>query len=128
MEGEGEADRKEESAEPRGGGAAKAVDDEAETGAGSRRRAVGEMDSLERAKHWTALHVAQTIWHFIYGRVGSQISTWERDHPGASRERFMAVITHRTRLRGGGGRSQTWVRRRDHPRANWEGFMAVISR
>ena len=32
VEGEGEADRKEESAEPRGGGA-KAVDDEAETGA-----------------------------------------------------------------------------------------------
>ena len=28
MEGEGEADRKEECAEPRGGGGAKAVDDE----------------------------------------------------------------------------------------------------
>ena len=36
VEGEGEADRKEESAEPRGGGGAKAVDDEAETGADRR--------------------------------------------------------------------------------------------
>ena len=49
MEGEGEADRKEESAGPRGGGGAKAVDDEAETGAdrrcevvaGLRREVVG---------------------------------------------------------------------------------------
>ena len=54
MEGEGEADRKEESAEPRGGGGAKAVDGEAETeadrrcevGAELRCRAVGEQDWL----------------------------------------------------------------------------------
>jgi len=31
------------------------------------------------------------------GRVGTQFSTWERDHE-ANREGFMAVITHRTRL------------------------------
>ena len=40
MEGEGEADRKEESAGPRGGRGAKVVDDEAELGA-DRRREVG---------------------------------------------------------------------------------------
>ena len=45
----------------------------------------------------------------------------------------MAVITHRTRLRGGGGRSQTCVRRRDHPRAIrsdfffWEKFLEGVS-
>ena len=50
MEGEGEADRKKESAEPRGGGGARAVDGEAETeadrrcevGAEWRCKAVGE--------------------------------------------------------------------------------------
>ena len=55
MEGEGEADRKEESAEPRGGGGARAVEGEAETeadrrceaGAGWRCRAVGEMAGPE---------------------------------------------------------------------------------
>ena len=55
MEGEGEADRKEERAGPRGGGGAKAVDDEAETGAGRRcevgaelrREVVGGMAGLE---------------------------------------------------------------------------------
>ena len=50
VEGEGEADRKEESAGPRGGGGAKAVDDEAwrcEVGAEWRREVVGGMAGLE---------------------------------------------------------------------------------
>ena len=60
----------------------KAVDDEAESqddrrrevGAGWRREVVGGMAGLNC-------------------RVRSQISAWERDHPGVSREGFAAVIT-----------------------------------
>ena len=74
MEGEGEADRKEESAEPRGGGGARAVEGEAETeadrrceaGAGWRCRAVGEMAGPEassaRGREITPRPIGRGSW------------------------------------------------------------------
>ena len=74
MEGEGEADRKEESAEPRGGGGARAVEGEAETeadrrceaGAGWRCTAVGEMAGPEassaRGREITPRPIGRGSW------------------------------------------------------------------
>ena len=83
MEGEGEADRKEESAEPRGGGRNQS----------SRWRSGNKSRSEVRSRSRMEVQGSRRD-----GRAGSQFSAWERDHPEANREGFMAVIARRTRL------------------------------
>ena len=78
MEAEGEADRKEESAEPRNGGGARAVNGEAEP----------EADRSAKYRDRSRMEVQGSRRD---GRAGSQFSTWERDHPEANREGFILV-------------------------------------